>query len=179
MFWLVCLEQPQYSTCGVREEFWRWVVVPCVPVLSLNRQSLSWGSHHRWQSSWKMKFDALCFSAVLLMFFLFSTTAVQGKLFIVINFMWPLDLSLFTCFDDEWLIDWSWKVITLMVCLSPSAAIIPESCLTTTNTKVPMKNLISYFMQRTPLYSVDAVRWELIQLSADYVAFINYTVFIL
>ncbi|XP_056600364.1 C-C motif chemokine 4 [Triplophysa dalaica] len=63
-----------------------------------------------------MKFDALCFSAVLLMFFLFSTTAVQ-------------------------------------------AAVIPESCLTTTNTKVPMKNLISYFMQRTPLYSVDAVRF--------------------
>ncbi|KAI7809921.1 C-C motif chemokine 8-like [Triplophysa rosa] len=63
-----------------------------------------------------MKFDALCFSAVLLMWLLVSTTAVQ-------------------------------------------AAVIPESCLTTRNTKVPVKNLESYFIQRTPLYSVDAVRF--------------------
>ncbi|XDV27808.1 hypothetical protein PO909_031290 [Leuciscus waleckii] len=40
---------------------------------------------------------------------------------------------------------------------------VPSSCLTTSNTKVPMKNLRSYIIQNTPLFSVNAVRFRTIK----------------
>ncbi len=43
--------------------------------------------------------------------------------------------------------------------LSPvDAPVIESSCLTTTDTKIPQKNLLSYTIQSKPLFSVDAVR---------------------
>ncbi|CAM4589447.1 unnamed protein product [Leuciscus chuanchicus] len=40
---------------------------------------------------------------------------------------------------------------------------VPSSCVTTSNTKVPMKNLRSYIIQNTPLFSVNAVRFHTIK----------------
>nr|XP_055059138.1 monocyte chemotactic protein 1B-like [Misgurnus anguillicaudatus] len=52
----------------------------------------------------------------------------------------------------------------LLLCLlvsktSQEGAPIPESCLRTTDTKVRVQLLASYFIQRKPLYSVEAVRF--------------------
>uniref|UniRef100_A0A8C2L0H3 Chemokine interleukin-8-like domain-containing protein n=1 Tax=Cyprinus carpio TaxID=7962 RepID=A0A8C2L0H3_CYPCA len=38
-------------------------------------------------------------------------------------------------------------------------ALVISSCLTTTDTKVPLKNLLSYTIQSKPLFSVDAARF--------------------
>uniref|UniRef100_A0A8C1DP62 Chemokine interleukin-8-like domain-containing protein n=1 Tax=Cyprinus carpio carpio TaxID=630221 RepID=A0A8C1DP62_CYPCA len=40
-----------------------------------------------------------------------------------------------------------------------SGLVLKSSCLTTTDTKVPLKNLVSYTIQCKPLFSVDAARF--------------------
>ncbi|XP_039510752.1 uncharacterized protein LOC120465174 [Pimephales promelas] len=43
--------------------------------------------------------------------------------------------------------------------LSPIDPVIRSSCLTTTNTRIPMKNLVGYNIQNKPLFRVIAVRF--------------------
>nr|XP_055059139.1 monocyte chemotactic protein 1B-like [Misgurnus anguillicaudatus] len=56
----------------------------------------------------------------------------------------------------------------LLLCLlvsktSQESGVIRESCLRTTDTKVRMQLLESYFIQRKPLYSVEAVRFRTVK----------------
>ncbi|KAF4117594.1 C-C motif chemokine 2-like [Onychostoma macrolepis] len=55
-----------------------------------------------------------------------------------------------------------YAVLFLWLLVSSSAQnarVMESSCLITTDTKVPLKNLLSYTIQRKPLFSVDAVRF--------------------
>ncbi|XP_052405630.1 C-C motif chemokine 2-like isoform X2 [Carassius gibelio] len=50
-------------------------------------------------------------------------------------------------------------MLWLLVLFSIQDARIISSCLTTSDTKVPLKNLLNYTIQSKPLFSVDAARF--------------------
>ncbi|KAG1934942.1 C-C motif chemokine [Pimephales promelas] len=50
-------------------------------------------------------------------------------------------------------------LLLLLVSSSVKDPVIRSSCLTTTNTRIPMKNLVGYNIQNKPLFRVIAVRF--------------------